>query len=356
MAVFACAGCGAVLTAPVSRVALPGHARQSYGHVLLPALLESGTYAVDPAPSGPPWRPWAEVEADEAAAQGVFAPVFAVSFGAPGAIAIAPGDTRGTALIPERCDGYCMGLDGRAGPNLACLRCGRPVATRIDDCTYWQAVWLDRDAVRRLPVDGPADRPIDWATLAAERAGTPPVDPRGWWSPQWEAAVAVALAHLSVASAGRPVEFPDGLVADTFARAWDMLLPPGPPGLAARKVALAGPRLPDPGPAADIVLVPIHPQTGQAWQQPSGTAAVVPLSAEVWLHLAFPRDRLLVPATGGLPIGVLRDDLLPPHPPTPFGPDADIFLATLARLPAVREPWLRALYDRGRHRVPRLFR
>ncbi|MFI1379466.1 hypothetical protein [Embleya sp. NPDC020886] len=155
------------------------------------------------------------------------------------------------------------------------------------------------------------------------------------------------------------MEFPDGLVADTFARTWEMLLPSGTPGTAglpARKLALAGPGLPDPGPAADIVLVPTHPQTGKAWQPPSGTAAVVPLSAEVWLHLAFPRDRLLVPATGGLPDGVLRDDPPPLHPAAPFRPDARIFFGTLARLPAVREPWLRTLHDHARHRFPHSFR
>ncbi len=36
----------------------------------------------------------------------MFAPVHALSFGEPGAIAIAPGDVRGTVVIPERCDGY----------------------------------------------------------------------------------------------------------------------------------------------------------------------------------------------------------------------------------------------------------
>lgn len=52
--VFACAGCDTVLTAPVSQVALPVHAHHSYGHETLSALMEPGTYVVDPAPSGPP--------------------------------------------------------------------------------------------------------------------------------------------------------------------------------------------------------------------------------------------------------------------------------------------------------------
>ncbi|MEV6653745.1 hypothetical protein [Streptomyces sp. NPDC051219] len=262
-AVFACAGCGAVLTAPVSQIALPVHAHHTYGHELLPALMEPGAYAVDPEPSGPPWRPWSEIEVDEAEARGVFAPVYALSFGAPGAIVVAPGDTRGTVLIPERCGGSCYGVDGRDGPNLACARCGRPVATRIDDCSYWQAVWLAPHAVRRLPADGSARRTVDWETPAEEREGTPPVEPSGAWSPRWEAAVGAALAHVLVASAGAPVTVPDGLVADTFGRALDALLPPGPP---AKKAALVGPCLPAPDPAPGIALVPQCPRTGKAWQ------------------------------------------------------------------------------------------
>lgn len=54
MTVFACATCDAVLSAPLSQVALPIHARQTWGHGLLPVLMEAGTYAVDPEPFGPP--------------------------------------------------------------------------------------------------------------------------------------------------------------------------------------------------------------------------------------------------------------------------------------------------------------
>lgn len=91
-----CAGCGARLTVPLSQAALPAHARQKYGNgIQLPVLMESGTFAVDPEPWGPPWRRWEETDPDEAAARGIYAPVHAVSQGAPGAIVIAPGDTRG---------------------------------------------------------------------------------------------------------------------------------------------------------------------------------------------------------------------------------------------------------------------
>ena len=345
--VFACSRCGTALTVPVSRVALPVHAHHRYGHELLPPLMAPGTYAIDPEPSGPPWRPWSEIGAEEAEVRGVFAPVPVLSFGAPGAIVVAPGDVRGTVVIPERCDGYCMGLDGRDGPNLACARCGRPVATRIDDCSLWQAVWLAPDAVRRLPVDGPAPRTVGWETLAEECEGTPPIEPPGVWSPLWEAAVGEALAHLLAASEGAPVAVPDGLAADTFGRALDALLPPGPP---ARSAVLAGPGLPVPDPAPDLVVVPRHPQTGEVWQPPGGTGnrPVVPLAADVWVHLAFHRERPLLPVTGGLPDGVLRDDPPPMRPWGPFCPDSGVFLNTLARLPAVRRPWLRRIYDRVR--------
>ncbi|MFF4948190.1 hypothetical protein [Streptomyces chattanoogensis] len=353
MTVLACVGCDGVLSARLSQVALPAHAHQKWGNgVLLPVLMEPGTYAVDPKPAGPPWRRWSEVGAEEAAAQGVFAPVYAVSFGPPGAIVVAPGDTRGTVLIPDRCGGYCCGLDGSDGPNLACAQCGRAVATRIDDCSLWQAVWFEPLAVRRLADEDPDDRTADWEVLAQQRQGLPPVDPSGAWSRQWEAAVGAALAHLLAASAGAPVAVPDGLMARTFGRVLDGLIPSGMP---AKTVALAGPGLPTPNPAPDIFLVPHHPRTGKAWQ-PSGTTATVPLSAEVWTHLAFYSEPLLVPATGGLPDGVLRDDPLPMHPRGLFRPDREVFLDTLARLPAVRQAWLRRIYDRVRDfRYPRLF-
>ncbi|MEV7677733.1 hypothetical protein AB0O64_04100 [Streptomyces sp. NPDC088341] len=351
MTVFTCAGCDAVLSASVSRVALPAHAHQTWGNgVLLPVLMDPGTYAVDPAPWGPPWRSWSEVGADTAAVRGVFAPVYALSFAAPGAIVVAPGDTRGTVLIPERCDGYCCGLDGGDGPNLACERCGRAVASRIDDCSLWQSVWFAPDAVRAVPADEPSDEPAGRAgwELAAmrERQGPPPVDQRGDRSPQWAAAIGAGLAYLLAASAGAPLTVPDGLVADFFGHALGALLPAGAP---AKSVALAGPGLSVPDPAADILLVPRNTVTGEPWQPP-GAAPTAPLPAGVWVQLAFPDEGPRVPATGGLPDGVLRDDPLPPRPGRRFRPDPEVFLHTLARLPAVRQPWLRAIYDQVRAR------
>ncbi|WP_406210848.1 hypothetical protein [Kitasatospora sp. NBC_01560] len=338
---FGCRQCGVALTAPLARVALPDHARQSYGHGLLPVLMEAGTYAVDPEPWGPPWRLWSDLGAGEAEARGVFAPVPALSYGVPGAIVVAPGDVHGTVLIPGRCGGHCCGLTGRDGPNLACAHCGREVATRIDDCSLWQSVRLDPGAVRRLPGEAPDESPAGWEALARERRSTPPLEPAGYWDPRWEAAAGVTLAHLLVAAEGSPVALPGGLVTDLFGRALDGFLPPGP---APKTLALAGPGLPDPDPASHLALVPRHPRTGETWQSP-GRAVAVPIADDVWMHLAFHNDRLLVPATGVLPRGVLRDDPPPRRPARLFTPDRRVFLDTLARLPALREPWLRRVYD-----------
>ncbi|MEU8418535.1 hypothetical protein AB0C24_37535 [Amycolatopsis japonica] len=328
MVVFTCAGCAAALTVPVSRVALPVHARNCYGHALLPPLMRAGTYAVDPEPFGPPWRPWNETEAE---ARRLFAPVGLLSHGPAGSIVVAPGDTRGTVLIPERCDGYCYGVDGRDGPNLACARCGLEVGARIDDCSRWQEVRFLPDSVRFEPAgELSAD---DWTV-----EGVPPVEPSGAWSPYWEAAVGDALAHLFAVSGGGTIAVRDGLVADVFGPA--LALPSsGPPH---RALALAGPGVPD---ADDIALVPRHPVTGRPWPR-SSAIDVVPLAAEVWTWLAFGQDPVTAPASGGMPSGVLRDDPLPKHPSGPFSPARDVFLHTLARLPAVRLPWLRAIYDR----------
>ncbi|WP_327434476.1 hypothetical protein [Streptomyces sp. NBC_01236] len=357
MFVFVCAGCGARLTAPLSQVALPVHAHQKYGNgIQLPVLMESGTFAVDPEPWGPPWRTWEEIDPDEAAARGIYAPVHALSDGAPGAIVIAPGDTRGTLLIPEKGGGYCCGLDGADGPNMACEACGLPVASRIDDCSLWQAVWLAPNAVRRRPVDDTDAALLSWAELMAEGKGTPPFEPiatwgsrvgsnRWWsWSPQWEAAAGRALAHLLAASEGRPVTVPGGLIEEVFQRALDALLPAGPP---ARRAVLAGPGRPAPDADSDILLVPDHPQTGETWTpaNPAASAYSVPLPFGVWLWLAFPEPYLTVPASGGMPDGVLRDDLPAPRPRHRFRADSGAFQHTLVRLPAVRSRWLREILE-----------
>ncbi|MFJ4340433.1 hypothetical protein [Streptomyces sp. NPDC088915] len=357
MFVFVCAGCGAALTTPLSQVSLPVHARQRYGNgARLPVLMEPGTFAVDPDPWGGPWRMWDEIAPDEAEARGIYAPVHALSDSTPGASVIAPGDTRGTRLIPEKRDGACCGLDGADGPNMACETCGLPVATRVDDCSLWQQVRLSPDAVRRVPVDGVHAAPLSWTELAERGEETPPFEPIAtwggrsgsgpyWsWSPQWEAAAGHALAHLLVASQGQPVRVPGGPVADVFQRALDALLPAGPP---TRRAVLAGPGQPSPDAGADILLVPVHPRTGRTWA-PAGPAAPahpVPLPLGVWLWLVSPRPYPPVPASGRMPEDVLREDPPPPLPRHSFRADRETFRHTLVRLPAVRSPWLRTILD-----------
>ncbi|MGW3111177.1 hypothetical protein [Streptomyces sp. NPDC001091] len=357
MFVFVCARCDAGLTVPLSQVALPAHARQKYGNgVQLPVLMESGTFAVDPDPWGGPWRMWDEVEPGEAEARGVYAPVRALSDSPAEAIVIAPGDIRGTRLIPENCDGACCGLDGADGPNLACAACDLPVATRVDDCSLWQAARLSSDAVRQVLVDGVHAEPYSWAELAEGEVRTPPFEPIAtwggplgsghyWsWSPRWEAAAGQALAHLLVASEGQPVKVPGGLTADVFQRALDALLPADTPP---RRAVLAGPGAPLPEAGVDILLVPVHPRTGRTWT-PDGTAAsayLVPLPLGIWLWLVSPEPYLPVPTSGGLPQDVLRDDPLPPRPNYLFRADQATFTHTLVRLPAVRSPWMRTILE-----------
>ncbi|NUT41357.1 MAG: hypothetical protein HOV86_15355 [Thermoactinospora sp.] len=307
MTAFACTGCDTPLTAPLSRVTLPVHAHQRWGHDLMGVLMEPGTYAIDPHHRD-----------------------------APGAIVIAPGDIRDTVLIPDRCLGMCCGTDEGKGPNLACLRCGTPVAVRIDDCGRWQSIWLHPPAVRTVP--GP-ERPITaWDDLAP---GTPPVYPSGAWNPIWAAAIAETLAHILALSDGAALTLPHGLLTDTLRIALDALIPHKPPATTSpRTLALAGPGLL--ATPATIAVVPRHPQTGHLWS-PGDATQVVPLAAEVWTYLAHPHDRIPAPVVGALPDdgGYTRARL----PYFRFEPDADVFLATLARLPQLRQPWLRAIHD-----------
>ncbi|WP_455567730.1 hypothetical protein [Streptomyces bacillaris] len=127
------------------------------------------------------------------------------------------------------------------------------------------------------------------------------------------------------------------------------LLPANGPGAlpadrAVRLAVLAGPGLPVPEAGADIVLVPVHPQTGETWT-PETAAHPVPLPFDVWRWLAFPRPHLALPASGGLPDGVLRDDPPAPRPRSLFRADPGVFRHALARLPAARRPWFREISE-----------
>jgi hypothetical protein len=342
MTVFGCRSCNAALTVPVSRVALPVHADQKYGNgpgSLAPAL-EPGTFAVDPLPSGSPWRRWAELEAGEAEALGWYAPRFGISTGPVGRVLIAPGDVRGAVIDPALVgDSACCGLDG-GEPNMVCVTCGTPVAIRIDDCGLRQAIWLD-PLTTGVIEDGPGPHPVlDWADLIDQRPGIPPSEPGGGWHPMWAAAAASALAHLLAASGGDPILIPDHQVAEILRPTLDRLV--GPVGTGPeRTLVLAGPGLPEAD--GDFALIPEHPQTGELWPV-APPVQPVPLAWDAWRHVAFHR--------ASKPVG--RSVPIPPEalpalvPGYRFEPDGQIFLSVLARLPEVRQPRLRAIYDRGR--------
>ncbi|MFJ5711507.1 hypothetical protein [Streptomyces sp. NPDC093105] len=322
------------MTAPVSRVALPVQAHHGGWEELHPPLMASSTYAVEPLPTGPPWRPWEEVGEEGAARQGVYVPVRCVSFGARNRIVIAPGDSQSMTLILDKCDGDCRGIDGRGGPNLACEGCGRAVATRPDDCGVWQAVWLEPDAVVRRASGRPGGPPPGWDDLTRPEHRVPPVEPDGGWSLRWHAAIGVALAHLVAASEGRPVALPAGLVTELLGHALRQYLPVGPDALS---TALAGPGLPPPRPRPDLLLAPRHPRTGAPWRPPHDDRPVVPLDSGVWAYLAHPAETSPIPTTAALPEGVLRDDhALPPRPARLLPAHHGAFESTLVRLPAAR--------------------
>jgi hypothetical protein len=145
---------------------------------------------------------------------------------------------------------------------------------------------------------------------------------------------------LLAASGGDPILISDQQVAGIFRPTLDRLV--GPVSTAPKRtLVLAGPGLPDP--AGDFALVPEHPQTGEHWPvtQP---VKPVPLAWDAWRHLAFHRD----PKPVGRSVPLLPEAppaLLPGHR---LEPDGQIFLTVLARLPEVRQPRLRAIYDRGR--------
>jgi hypothetical protein len=136
-----------------------------------------------------------------------------------------------------------------------------------------------------------------------------------------------------------------------FQRALDALLPIGPPE---RHAALAGPGQP-PEADAGILLVPVHPQTGQAWA-PNGLAApacLVPLPLGVWLSMASQQPH---PVAGRIPRDIVGDDPPLQRPDHPFRADRETFRHALVRLPAVRSPWLRSiLEDLTQHRAAGLF-
>ncbi|WP_306367517.1 hypothetical protein [Nocardiopsis sp. CC223A] len=225
------------------------------------------------------------------------------------------------------------------------------VGARIDDCSLWQSVRLEADAVRR--VGGDSECPGWEEALAAARwekapGGPWPERPLELWNRAvayegvWEAAAGVALARLVAVAAGVRMVW-EGPLSVLFSAAWEALFPVGASRL---RVALAGPGVGEPD--ADVLVVPVHPRSGAVWR-PSGSVPVVPLAAGAWAHLALPGGPELAVVSGRVPEEVLRGEVsVEMLSCRRSRPDREVFLDVLARLPQVREPGVRAVYDRVR--------
>lgn len=291
MVVFECVACGAALTVPVRQVDRPDHEHYEWANstAFTPSLLPPGTFA----------------------AQGDFL--------------VGPGDVRGLSWLDDHPEGWCCGVDG-PDPNLACA-CGQPVATRVDDCSRWQVVRFAAGAVRA----GGEPEPVrPWEAFDWDSA--PLTDSELWWPRRVGIAAGVALAHVLLAAGNARVVAAAGPVADLFQSHLDAhaaaaapsqshldaqvaaaapsqshLDARTPPDAPSRTLALDGPARHT---QADLLLVPRHPQTGEAWPVP-GTA--VPISAELWRWLANDAPAPL-PRTGGQWEPYFRHDPLPSRP------------------------------------------
>lgn len=261
--VFECAACGAALTVPLAaRIDRSDQLHCYEGLGWMPSLVPPGSYALG-----------------------------------PDRVLVAPGDVRGLSWIDGcRSDAGCCGLSGYREPNLACA-CGHHVAARVDDCSSWQVVWFDLAAVRAA---GEPDPVASWDAFDWE--SVPLTDADDEWRTRVEASAGFAIARVLDASGGAPVTVPDGPLADTFRRTLDEMRPPGPSGVT---LGLAGPGVPA---EADVLLVPRHPQTAEAWP---AAGNVVPISAELWIWLARADEQPVLPRTGGQWAAYLDDDPLP---------------------------------------------
>jgi hypothetical protein len=133
-----------------------------------------------------------------------------------------------------------------------------------------------------------------------------------------------ALARLVIASEGRRIRVPDGVLADLFRRPLETLAQPGQGE--PLTLRLAGPDTAAGGEGnSEILLVPEHPQTGRAWEEPGARSAV--LSWYCWNWLASPGEL----RTDAVPEQVWRDD---PPARALFRPDGRIFLDAWAGAPS----------------------
>lgn len=153
---FRCAGCGAVLSLPVRRVAMPAQPHWSLlsHHRVNPPLLEPGAYAVDEAEYG----------GDRVT----------------GTFVLSPGDVRGTRFVHEWVLTGCWSLAG-GRPSMACEGCGAMVASRTDDCHVAQEARFYPDMVTREACGSdPHDVPEPFALGADWDEAAPDTRKAGW--------------------------------------------------------------------------------------------------------------------------------------------------------------------------------
>ncbi|GAA2085170.1 hypothetical protein GCM10009780_24970 [Actinomadura alba] len=183
-----------------------------HGPGVCPPLMRQGTYAVDPEPFGPPWLQLDDEESVLIHGR----PGGRGSAGPRDTYVLAPGDVQNTRLILEKCETGCWGLNGGAGPNLACVSCGAEVGTRTDDCQNWQEARLDPAAVGVADEDShraSATVPFWWDTAEAERLGNAPLDDRGDLDWRWIGEFVTCTATVLARSGGGPIFVADGPAA-----------------------------------------------------------------------------------------------------------------------------------------------
>ncbi|WP_157520451.1 hypothetical protein [Herbidospora daliensis] len=190
-----------------------------------------------------------------------------------------------------------------------------------------QVVWLFSRAVRATGADEPA---LGWDELGGFDRDHSEIHEAAW-----SVMAGVVTARLLAASGGRRPVMPAGM--EILGDVLDALLPYGPGG---RTVVAAGPGLAADG--AGVALVPEHPQSGETWRGDVATAIAVPYA--MWRFLTFRNDARRLSAALTVRAALL-DDPAPTRVPR-VTPDLGAFVETLSTVPEVREPWLRAVYDR----------
>ncbi|NUP37243.1 MAG: hypothetical protein HOY76_09575 [Streptomyces sp.] len=147
MNVLVCAACGRRLSEPLCLLPElperpPRDGRKGPdGLRHAPPTMPSGTYAVDPEPSGAPYVPHPDPEWMGEALPGTVVldpdgPGCLISAGPRDTLVVNPEDTRGLLASDDALQGFgCCGPPGREGPNFVCPGCRAEVATLFADCS-----------------------------------------------------------------------------------------------------------------------------------------------------------------------------------------------------------------------------